>query len=575
MKSSGARLLTYALEQVGVTHVFGIPGVHITEIYDELGKSEKLTPVLVTHEQCGAFMADAISRTSDALGCICVVPAAGLTQAMSGIGEAFLDGIPMLVIAGGTRNDTGFSYQLHQMDQQALMKPITKAQFKVMQQSEVIPTVYNAADIARSGEPGPVFVEIPVEISLFEGEATLVAYKADVKKPSLDREAIKKAAEMLVKSHQPGLFVGWGARDAGDSLIKLAELLNAPVSTTLQGQSVFPNTHPLFAGMGFSKAAVPAAEVAFNHVDTLLAIGTRFGEIPTGSFGIEAPEKLIHIDINETVFNKNYPAALTIHADAKEAIEALIEAISDWDFTPAHPELGNTLTQLKNEYAEAWKKHDSKGRVNPHLFFEALSEQQKEDLYLVVDDGNHTFLTSELYRVPSPKKMISPTDFNCMGYAVPAAIGVKLIHPKSPVAAIVGDGAFVMTAMEIATAVQRKLGVVFFVFNDGELSQIAQGQQKPYNRKTATVLPAFDFYGIATATGADYLRMESNPDIDGTILEAFETAAEGKPVIVDVNIDYSKETRFTAGVVKTNLSRFPMREKLRFLTRAAWRKVTG
>jgi acetolactate synthase-1/2/3 large subunit len=575
MKHSGARLLTYALEQVGVRHVFGIPGVHITEIYDELGKSETITPYLVTHEQCGAFMADAISRTSDELGCICVVPAAGLTQAMSGIGEAFLDGIPMLVIAGGTRNDTGFSYQLHQMDQAALMKPITKAQFKAVTQADVIPMIYEAANIARSGEPGPVFVEIPVEISLFEGAAELKPYVPEIKKPVLDRDAIKKAAEMLVKAHQPGIFAGWGAREASDALVKLAEMINAPVSTTLQGQSVFPNTHPLFAGMGFSKAAVPAAEIAFDHVDVVLAIGTRFGEIPTGSFGIQAPEILIHIDINDAVFNKNYPAALTIHADAKDAVEALIEAISDWDFSPAHPELGKTLTQLKEEYTAEWKKHDSKGRVNPVAFFEALMTHAQPGMFLVVDDGNHTFLTSELYRVTKSKHMISPTDFNCMGYATPAAIGVKLAHPDKQVSAIVGDGAFAMTCMEIATAAENNLGVVFFVFSDGELSQISQGQQKPYSRKTATILPEFDFYGVATATGAAYLRMETDADADAMVVEAFETAAGGRPVIVDVNIDYSKETRFTAGVVKTNLSRFPLKEKLRFLTRAAWRKVTG
>lgn len=572
---SGARLLTYALEQVGVTHVFGIPGVHITEIYDELGKSEKIRPYLVTHEQCGAFMADAISRTSDALGCIVVVPAAGLTQAMSGIGEAFLDGIPMLVVAGGTRNDTGFSYQLHQLDQAALMRPVTKGQFKATAQKEILPMVYEAANLARSGEPGPVFVEIPVEISLFQGEATLFEYKPDIKKPVLDLEAVKKAAELLVNAHQPGIFVGWGARDASEKLVKLAELLNAPVSTTLQGQSVFPNTHLLFTGMGFSRAAVPAAETAFNHVDVLLAIGTRFGEIPTGSFGIEVPETLIHVDINDAVFNANYPAAVTIHADAEAAIDALIAEISAYEFTVAHPELTQSLTQLKEDYAMEWKKHNPKGRVNPYVFFTALYEHTGAEMYLVVDDGNHTFLTSELFKVRASKHMISPTDFNCMGYAVPAAIGVKLVHPDAPVAAVVGDGAFAMTCMEIATAAENSVGVVFFVFSDGELSQISQGQQKPYNRKVATILPEFDFSGVATATGAEYLRMESDVDADAMIVEAFETAKSGRPVIVDVQIDYSKETRFTAGVVKTNLSRFPLKEKLRFLTRAAWRKVTG
>ena len=164
MKKSGAWLVRYALEQLGIRYTFGIPGVHNTEIYDELNNSESITPILVTHEGGGAFMADAVSRTSDSIGTLLVVPAAGITHASSGIGEAHLDGVPMLVISGGVRTD-GMNYQLHDMDQHGVLKPITKATFKVTAQADIITTLYKAYDIAMTGEPGPVFVEIPVNIA--------------------------------------------------------------------------------------------------------------------------------------------------------------------------------------------------------------------------------------------------------------------------------------------------------------------------------------------------------------------------------------------------------------------------
>ena len=164
MKRTGAQLAVFALEQVGVKYTFGIPGTHTTELYDALDLSEQITPILVNHEGGGAFMAEALSRTSDSIGTLAIVPAAGLTHAMSGIGEAFLDGIPMLVIAGGTRTDTGRHYQLHQFDQVELAKNITKAQFGIKSHNEIIPSIYKAYEIATSGEPGPVFIELPVNL---------------------------------------------------------------------------------------------------------------------------------------------------------------------------------------------------------------------------------------------------------------------------------------------------------------------------------------------------------------------------------------------------------------------------
>ncbi|NNL63231.1 MAG: thiamine pyrophosphate-binding protein, partial [Woeseiaceae bacterium] len=170
MKKTAAALVRHALEQIGTRYTFGIPGVHNIELYDELLGSESITPVLVTHEGCGAFMADAISRATDSIGVLAIVPAAGITHAMSGIGEAYLDGIPMLVVSGGIRTDMDMSFQLHDVDQQALMRPLTKAQFRIDRYEDAIPMVYKAYETAVTGEPGPVFIEVPANLQLLTGE---------------------------------------------------------------------------------------------------------------------------------------------------------------------------------------------------------------------------------------------------------------------------------------------------------------------------------------------------------------------------------------------------------------------
>jgi len=576
MNMTGAQLVRHALEQLGVRFTFGIPGVHNTEIYDQLASSSQITPIRVTHEGGGAFMADAISRTSDSPGTLLMVPAAGTALAYAGIGEAFLDGVPMLVITGGVRTDHGFGYQVHQIDQLAMVGPITKGCWRVASHAEIVPTLFEAWRVATEGEPGPVFVEIPVNLQLFSGPVPELPPLPALAAPlAPDASAIEQAAALLAGAKRPGLFLGWGARDATAQAIALAERLNAPVATTLQGLSVFPANHPLHAGMGIGPAAVPAAAHAFAQCDVLLAVGHRFSEIATGSYGLDPRWKLIHVDLNPKVFNVNYPAQVSIAADARLALDALLHALpAAPEPAPAHAALPREqIARDKQRYLDQWLRHNSKDRVNPARFFQALRRQLADDAYLLADDGNHTFLMAELFPATRSKHVFSPTDFNCMGYCVPAAIGVKLAHPECQVAGIVGDGAFLMTGLEILTAAEHRLGIVYYVFSDGELSQISQMQALPYNRKTCSVLPPVRLRGIADAVGAAYFEMAGNADIERVIVAADARARGGQPVIVDVHIDYGKPTRFTQGIVKTTLGRMDMGDKLRLAGRAVWRRI--
>src|SRR5215472_4522546 len=513
---TGAWLVRYALEQLPVSHTFGIPGVHTTELYDELSQSEKIRPVLPTHECCGAFAADAISRTAAGqIGCLVIVPAAGVTHAMSGIGECYLDGIPLLVITGGARTDVEFGYQLHGIDQQRLVDGIVKGAWKVKEHREIVPVIFEAYRIAVSGVPGPVLVEIPVNLQLFSAPVddvpAFIPYAPEA--VSVDRE-LDSAAELLCNARSPGMFVGWGAVDVSGAVAQIAQLLGAPVSTTLQGLSAFPGNHPLHAGMGFSRAAVPAAENAFAKCDCMLAIGTSFGEIPTGSFGCPVPENLIHIDISPKTIGRNFPAKIGLVGDSSVIVPELLSRLETKapDNRQRRLDLEARIYRDKKAYRQEWRDHQAEG-VNPALFFEELRARLSDNAIMTVDDGNHTFLAAELFEVRTPRTFVSPTDFSSMGYAVPAAVGAKLASPARQVVSIVGDGAFLMTGLETITAVTLGLGIAYFVFDDGELSQISQSQEIPYSRKACTTLGTIRLKGIADAVGAHFVTIENNSQI--------------------------------------------------------------
>jgi len=576
MRTTAAALVRHALEQVGVRYTFGIPGVHNIELYDELKGSRSILPVLVTHEGGGAFMADAISRATDTIGVLAIVPAAGITHAMSGIGEAFLDGVPMLVISGGIRTDMEQSFQLHDVDQQALMAPLTKATYKIERYEDAIPTVYEAYETAVSGEPGPVYIELPANLQLLTGEVDeLPNADIEISRPPLDSTAVDKAAEILAAAQRPGMFVGWGAKGVTDDLIRMAERLGAPVATTLQGLGVFPGEHPLHAGMTFGPSAVPSAENAFRDCDVMLAVGTRFAEICTGSYGAIPPEKLIHVDINANTIGANYKPVVGIHADARDAIPALASRLEELLGARDYSSVTGSIARDKAAYRKEWLDHDSGDRVNPCRFFNELRIQLDDDAIIIADDGNHTFLTAELLPIHKGGTFLSPTDFNCMGYCVPATIATKLALPERQVIGIVGDGAFLMTGLESVTATSNDIGAVWFVFNDGELGQIAQAQEVPYQRTTCTAIGALDYQAFAAATGCEYVPIHVDGAIEAGIGDALRSAAGGKPVLVDVRIDYSKKTRFTTGTLKTNLKRFDTRNKIRIVGRALARKLFG
>jgi len=577
MSMSGGAIAVRALEDEAIPFAFGIPGTHNIELYDVLGRSKSVGTVLVTDEQSASFLADGVWRASGRMACANLVPGAGLTHALSGIAEAFMDNVPMLVLGCGIRRDTGKAFQLHDVDQAAIVKPLVKGTFLPRTGQELYDQIRAACALARAGAPGPVFVEVPAELYLFTHDVALpppgTAWEP-LARPEPEEALLQRAVELVRSARRPLLYVGAGAVEAGDEVAALAELLEAPVSTTFQGKGVIPEGHPLFLWPGFGAAAPPFAREVATSCDLTLAVGCRFGEVGTGSYGLEPPGPLVHVDIDADVLGRNHPADVALVADARAFLQALRTRLADAPRSP-DPELRERLRTGHAGVWDTWLADVGGERVTPaHLLGTAQRIYGPETIY-TADSGNGTFLGVECLRLEGPRRFLAPVDYSCMGYAVPAAIGAKLARPEAPVVALAGDGAFLMTGLELTTAAREGIGVVVLLLRDRELAQIAQFQATAMNRKVASRVHEYDAAGLASGMGVASLALERDDDVESVLVEADRIARDGRPVLVDVAIDYGRKTWFTRGVVKANLNRLPLKDQARFVGRALVRKLTG
>jgi len=570
MRITGARRAVQALVDGGADLVFGIPGTHNIELYDELERSS-LRPILVTDEQAASFMADGVSRTSDRVGVLNLVPGAGVTNALSGIAEAWMDCVPMVILASGIRTDTGKAFQLHAIDQLAVLAPVTKAVVRAETIEDIYARIREAFLLACQGRPGPVAVEVPANLLMLTFPTEAPAFTpAPPRSGEPDPSLLEAAARELNGAARPALYLGLGAAGAADLLPLLAERLDAPVTTTIQGKGVFPETHPLWLWNGFGASAPPFVTGIMEGCDVLLAIGCRFGEVATGSYGMTVPENLIHVDIDPGVFGRNHPTRVAVESDARAFVEALLPLIRKRE---SSGELARKIAAGHAGVQQRWRRESSENRVTPHLFFEALQRHAAPDTVYTTDSGNGTFLAMEHLRLERPGRFIGPVDFSCMGYSVPAAIGAKMADPERDVVALAGDGALLMTGMELLSAASYGAGVLTCVLRDGRLGQIAQFQKIPLNRETCTVLPDYRVEDFARTTGCRYFRVLRDSELDTVLKSALGVTREGKPVMLEVAIDYSRPTWFTKGVLKTNFWRLPWYDRIRMLLRALGRRL--
>ncbi len=572
---TGARILCRALVASGVQELFGIPGTHNIEFYDAISEYDSLNPILVTDEQSAGFMADGYYRSSGRMAALNLVPGAGLTHALSGIAEAYLDQIPMLIILCAPRTDLRYGFQLHDIDQKAILEPVAKKVLTINSHQDLYSLTRYAAALALQCPMGPVALEVPAELFFKTGE-----YDAAFPYPVLpknstgfDESDYQNIVRELQQAKNIGLYLGLGASMPTVLLEKLAEQLDALVFTTISAKGIFPEESPRFVWNGMGRSVPPALQKLEEELDCILAIGCRFSEVATASYGFHFKAPLLHVDIDPDVLQRNYPARCTLQANSTSFVNRLLGE------TQCRKELSMDVSKLKavvgghQRVASELARYSDLDGVNPQLLFQILQERFAADTIYVTDSGNGLFKAMEGLRLHYPRSFLAPVDFSCMGYAVPAAIGAKLANPERPVVAVIGDGAVMMTGMEMLTAHNYGLGILFVVLNDGKLAQIAQFQKGALGQEVLTRIPRVNFSALAQALSLKFLVCDAAEALDQVLLEAEQLCRQGESVLLSLGTDYSVPSFFTKAVLKTNAARLEWGDRFRMAGRLLKRKI--
>ncbi|MBK8478387.1 MAG: thiamine pyrophosphate-binding protein [Opitutaceae bacterium] len=539
-KLTGAEAIVAVLSLLEVKRVFGIPGVQTIELFDALADApfRTFTP---TNESAAVFMADAHARVTGRIGVAVVTAGPGLTNALTGIAEAFLDSSPILVLVGTSDERAEKSFQLHHIDQAAVVKPLVKGFFKPATVQETPASILQAAELARQGEPGPTVVEISA--SLLMERARFEAPPQSSSPCTLDIESqLDESATLLRQGTSIGIYAGAGSFGAAAELQCLAELLQAPVATTISGRGILPEDHPLSVGYGFGRSGTAVAWREFRRVRTLLAVGCKYGETATGSYGLNPPAEHIHIDINAASLGANYPTSLAIAADAKTALGGLLARLQDHR-RPPNVALLDRIRQSRARTV-ATPRAGGADALHPGRFLQLLRQRLRRDAILVTDSGAHQFWALSDFPIYEPRSFLAPADYQAMGFSLPAAIAAKLACPNRQVVSLVGDGGFLMSGFESLNAARWGAGIITVVFCDGAWGLIKEAQRRVYRRTPFTRIPNPDFHHLALGLGLKHLQVSRDAEIPAVLDAAL---SENSPVLIEVQVDYAEPPPYIRG----------------------------
>ena len=568
-KMTGAQAAAAALWCEGVPCVFGVPGAQNNELWDAF-KARQLPYLLVANESSASVMADAAARATGGVGVFAVVPGPGLTNAMTGIGEALLDSVPIVGIVTDVNRAPGAPVgQVHSLPNAAMLRPIVKCVIEVRHQSEIPGAIHQAFRVARSGEPGPVAVVIPFP---FYSQAWDFDQGVPPPYPVPFDEAVypKVLGHLADKRRRVGIYAGLGCVDAGPSLAAVAELLQAPVATSVSGKGAIPDHHPLAVGWGYGKQGTRAAERAFREVDLVLAVGVKFSEVSTANFAVPRHDTLIHVDANPHNLGRNVPAHVTMCSDARVFLDRLI---ADGNAIRRCPDPA-LLARIKKD-REVDRAENTRVQipcaVDPMVFLSHLRAALGPDELIFVDVTASTHWASETITVPGPRRYFTPANNQSMGWAIPAAIGAQRVRPDRMVVSVTGDGCFLMSAIEMSTAARAGLPVKFFVFDDGAYHYMQMLQEPVYRRTTATEIARIDFAAFAAGVGLAFNQIGSNGEIGPGLARALGTPG---PVLTRVVVSYEgREIRWLSALRSTYLKHLPNDQKVRMASRVGVRTL--
>jgi thiamine pyrophosphate-dependent acetolactate synthase large subunit-like protein len=508
-----AEQLVARLRAHGVRHVFGYPGGQLLPIYDALYHEPAIRHILARDEQAAAFMADGYARATGKPGICLAVCGPGVLNAATPLAASFTDSIPVLLISGqvptaGLGLRSGY---YHENDQLSSVASITKHRARVERPADLDAAVDEAFTALTTGRPGPAFIEIPLDILRGEGSPALPnPASSAVVTPSA--EEIAALAALLTTWKKPLLLAGGGvlSAQAGPLLVQMAECLGAPVFTTAMGKGAIPGDHPLSAGLPWRRATSDVSNMAsffsplFTEADGLLAVGCRFSQLTTGTWCMPLPTNIVHIDVDASEIGRHYAVTLGINADARAALEALLATLHTLPRTP----------WAKLPPGDPW--------MLPGIDLAGpLRRALPRDAIVVADITRLAYILLAEFPVYEPRTFLHPAGSVAMGYGIPAALGAKTAFPDRPVVAIVGDGCFLMSGMELATAVQEDLPIVIVLVNDSCLSLIKATQQRRYeSRFLAVDLRNPDFALFAKAFGAYHWRADTEEAFSAALAEA-------------------------------------------------------
>jgi acetolactate synthase I/II/III large subunit len=520
---TGAEIVWATLVGEGVTDVFGYPGGAILPVYDALRKFP-IHHTLVRHEQGAAHMADGYARASGKVGVAIATSGPGATNLVTGIATAMLDSIPIVCITGNVSSKVLGTDAFQEVDITGITLPVTKHNFLVNRAEDIAPAIRHAFQIARSGRPGPVLVDITKDAQQATAIFDFAAAKPRAYRPHpmlhVDEEGLNKAAELIRNAKRPVILAGHGVSESGamEQVRTLAERTQTPVALTLLGLGVFPASHPLNLGM-MGMHGEAWVNHAIQEADLLIACGMRFDDRVTGTLSSYAQKaKKIHIEIDPAEINKNVKVDVALVGDLREVLEELLPRIpgrdgSAWLKTIDTSKGASSVRDIKN-------LPDSGHLYAAHVVHD-LWRLTGGDAIVVTDVGQHQMWEAQYFHHENPRTLVTSGGLGTMGFALPAAIGAKFACPDKEVWVVVGDGGFQMTAAELSTIVQEGIKINIAVINNGFLGMVRQWQEFFYDRNyESTPLVSPDFVKLADAHGIAGRAVRTRAEVEGAVNEA-------------------------------------------------------
>ena len=545
-KITGAEAVITALVENGVEVIFGYPGGAVLPLYDALFKNKKIKHVLVRHEQAAVHAAEGYARSTGKVGCVLVTSGPGATNAITGLTDALMDSVPIVCLSGQVPTHLIGTDAFQEADTTGISRPCTKHNYLVKNADLLCTIVHEAFEIASSGRPGPVLIDLPKDIQLtniqYIKKPTEINKSFDTFLPQIDNQVISQVADLLINSKKPIIYAGGGVVNAGleasNLLTELVNLLEAPVTLTLMGLGAVSNKNQNFLGM-LGMHGTYEANLAMHNCDVMLNVGARFDDRVTGRLNAFAPKsKKIHIDIDKSSINKVVHVDFGIIGDCKEVLSLLIKEIKKSHNIKSIQSKSSWWDQIKN-----WRAKNSLGfiqgtkTIKPQQAIKSLYEKTiDKDTYVTTEVGQHQMWAAQYFGFSAPKHWMTSGGLGTMGYGLPSSVGVQIAHPKSLVIDISGEASFLMNMQELSTIVQYNLPIKIFILNNQWMGMVRQWQElnhgSRYSQSYTSSLP--DFIMLAKSFGIKGLRVDEVSSLEATIDEMINTNG---PVIADIRVE--------------------------------------